>query len=120
MQSEVFQALRSISVPEDKALAAAVALARRDVSLPIIEADIGTLKADMASLKTDVGNLKADVSNIKADVGNLKADMSNVKADIGLSKADVVGVKVEMAVVKWMLGFGLASLAALLFKAFSR
>ncbi len=63
MQSEVYEAFRSIDIPEDKAMKAAGALARRD---------------------DDVGALKADVQ-----------------------------------LIKWMLGFVLAMLVAILFKLFT-
>jgi hypothetical protein len=63
IQSEVYEAFRSIDIPEDKAMKAAGALARRD---------------------DDVGALKADVQ-----------------------------------LIKWMLGFVLAMLVAILFKLFT-
>jgi hypothetical protein len=48
MQSEVFQAFRSIEIPEDKAIAAASALAKRD-------ADVAALKSDMPVVKWMLG-----------------------------------------------------------------
>ncbi len=63
MQSQVYEAFRSIDIPEDKAMKAAGALAKRD---------------------DDVGALKADVQ-----------------------------------LIKWMLGFVLAMLVAILFKLFT-
>jgi hypothetical protein len=48
MQSEVFQAFRSVNIPEDLAMAAAGALARRDD-------DVAALKADMLLLKWMLG-----------------------------------------------------------------
>ncbi len=50
MQGEVYQAFRSINVPEDKAIQAASALSKRDD-------DVGSLKRDMAVLKWMVGTL---------------------------------------------------------------
>lgn len=50
MQAEVFEALRDIGIPEDKALKAATALSRRDE-------DVSALKRDMAVLKWMVGTL---------------------------------------------------------------
>ncbi len=50
LQAEVFEALRAIDIPEEKALKAATALSRRDE-------DVGTLKRDMAVLKWMVGTL---------------------------------------------------------------
>lgn len=48
VKSEVFEAFRSISVPEAEALKAAAALSRRD-------ADVEDLKSDMRLLKWMVG-----------------------------------------------------------------
>ncbi len=48
MQSEVFEAFRSIDVPEDKALKAASALARRDD-------DVSGLKAGLEPMKWMLG-----------------------------------------------------------------
>ena len=50
MQSEVFEALRAIDIPEDKALKAATALSRRDD-------DVSALKRDMAVIKWMIGTL---------------------------------------------------------------
>lgn len=48
MQSEVFEAFRSMDVPEDKALKAAQSLSRRDN-------DVSVLKADMVMVKWMLG-----------------------------------------------------------------
>ncbi len=48
MQSEVFEAFRSIDVPEDKALKAATALGRRDD-------DVASIKAELLLMKWMLG-----------------------------------------------------------------
>ncbi len=48
MQSEVYEAFRSIDVPEEKAVKAAAALSRRDD-------DVGSLKSDMNLMKWMLG-----------------------------------------------------------------
>jgi hypothetical protein len=48
MQAEVFEAFRSIDVPEDKALKAATALSKRDD-------DVTTLKSELLLLKWMTG-----------------------------------------------------------------
>lgn len=48
MQSEVYEAFRSIDVPKDKAVKAAAALSKRDD-------DVGTLKSDMSLMKWMLG-----------------------------------------------------------------
>ena len=44
MQSEVFEALRAIDIPEEKALKASTALSRRDEDVASIKADLLVLK----------------------------------------------------------------------------
>jgi hypothetical protein len=48
MQTEVFEAIRAIDIPEDKALKAAAALSKRDD-------DVASLKADTSILKWMMG-----------------------------------------------------------------
>ena len=48
IQSEVYEAFRSIDVPEDKAVKAAAALSKRDD-------DVGALKSDMNLMKWMLG-----------------------------------------------------------------
>ncbi|MDQ2081959.1 hypothetical protein RA307_17365 [Xanthobacteraceae bacterium Astr-EGSB] len=106
MVSEVYDALRSVNVPEDKARKAAEALAvpdiRRvyDARFDKIDGDIAALKADVAGLKIDVAGLKTDVATLKTDVATLKADFAALKTDVTL--------------MKWMLGFVLAMNAGIL------
>ncbi|GAC1341566.1 MAG: hypothetical protein NVSMB18_13920 [Acetobacteraceae bacterium] len=52
METEVFEAFRSIGAPEDKAMQAAAALSRRD-------SDVGELRRDMLLLRWMVGGLYA-------------------------------------------------------------
>ena len=106
MVSEVYDALRSVNVPEDKARKAAEALAVPDMGklydarFDRIDSDIGDLKADVAGLKTDVAGLKTVVAGLKADGTNLKAEFATLKTDV--------------TVMKWMLGFILAMNAGIL------
>jgi hypothetical protein len=64
MVSEVYDALRSVNVPEDKARKAAEALAVPDmgkvydIRFDKIDSDIAVLKAEVAALKTDVTLMK--------------------------------------------------------------
>ena len=57
MQSEVFEAFRSLDVPEDKALKAAQALSRRDD-------DVSSIKSDIVIIKWMMGFLIALISPI--------------------------------------------------------
>jgi hypothetical protein len=44
MQAEVFEAFRSINVPEDKALKAASALSQRDSEVSALKTDVNVMK----------------------------------------------------------------------------
>lgn len=59
MQSEVFEAFRAISVPEEKALKAATALSKRDE-------EVASIKTDTVVLKWMVGTLAAVMFGIGA------------------------------------------------------
>jgi hypothetical protein len=72
MDAEVFEAFRSVGVPDDKAILAAQALNRRDPDLDDIKGDVASLKQDMSIVKQDIGTLKQDVAALKIDVGLLK------------------------------------------------
>ncbi len=130
MQAEVFEAFRSIDVPEDKALKAATALSsaltkfetdtssafnKRDADMDAGRRDIGVLRTDMDATRRDIGVLKTDMDATRKDVGVLKTDMDAARKDIGVLRTDIeatrkdVGVlKTDMAVLKWMMGFVLA------------
>jgi hypothetical protein len=72
MQAEVFEALRAIDIPEDKALKAAAALSRRDEDVAALRSDVGLLKNDTTTLKGDATVLKADVTTLKRDMAVLR------------------------------------------------
>lgn len=92
LHAEVLEAFRSIDVPEDKAIRAAMALS---ASLTRVEAE------------TSKSFSKRD------------ADIDATRTDIGAIKLDVVGIKGELALHRWMLGILLATNVAILCKLFS-
>jgi polyhydroxyalkanoate synthesis regulator phasin len=112
MQSEVFEALRAIDIPEDKALKAASALSLRDTDVAAVRSDVATLKTDVVTLTTDVATLKTDVAVAKTDVAVLKTDVAALKTDVTSLKADVTSIKAKdlpeirsgIAMLKWMVG----------------
>ncbi len=73
MQSEVFEALRSINIAEDKAMAAAGALARPDENISIIKGEIGAIKSDVAAIKIDVTAVKGEMALTRWMLGFLLA-----------------------------------------------
>ena len=97
MQSEVYEALRAIDIPEEKAVKAAAALSHRDEDVASLRADTSLIQANVRELQTDVRELKASVREIRSDVDTLKRDN---------------------AVMKWMMGFVLAFQAGIFVKLF--
>jgi hypothetical protein len=118
MVSEVYDALRSVNVPEDKARKAAEALAVPHMG-KVYDVRFDKIDGDIAALKADIAGLKIDVAGLKTDVASLKAEGTNLKADVATLKIDVVALKTDVTLMKWMLGFVLAMnvgiLARLLF-----
>ncbi len=92
------RALKEAGVPEQQAEAHAVAL--RDVV-----ADEVATKADLATVETA---LKSDLATVEVA---LKSDIASVEANL---KTDIAELKGEVNLLKWMMGFVLAMLAALL------
>ena len=125
MEAEVFDAFRSIGVGDEKAMAAAEALSRRDPGMVVLQGDVGTVKADVGSLKSDVsvikgdvGILKTDVATLKTDVATLKIDVGTLKTDVSTLKVDVSALKIDTALLKWMTGFTIALMVTVLLKLF--
>jgi hypothetical protein len=71
IQSEVFEALRAIDIPEDKAVTAAAALSRRDEYVASIRADLLLLKWMMGLSFAVSGSLIWLVLRVAAKVGAL-------------------------------------------------
>ena len=82
MQSEVYEALRAIDIPEDKALKAASALSRRDEDVAALRADTNLLQADVRELKHDVSVLKRDVAVLKWMMGFVLAFQAGIFAKL--------------------------------------
>ena len=97
MITEVYEAFRAAGAPDDKARQAAEAMAVYDPRL-------GRIETDVAGIKTDVGAQALRLARVETNVDKLTADVGVLKSDV--------------AVLKWMMGFSLAMLVTLLFKAF--
>ncbi len=95
LQAEVYEAFRSLDVPDDKALKAAVALS-----------------SAMSKGEDDA------IKNLKRVEEDTTKHFSKRDADIDAIRKDVTTLKVDSAVMKWMLGFVLAMQVALFVKAF--
>ncbi|MDQ2081013.1 hypothetical protein RA307_12540 [Xanthobacteraceae bacterium Astr-EGSB] len=92
MVSEVYDALRSVNVPEDKARKAAEAMA-----LP----EMGK-------------SYDARFDKIEARFDKVDARFDEIDRDFDRLEADVVVLKTDVTLMKWMLGFALAMIAAVL------
>jgi len=97
MQSEVFDAFRSIGVEEGKALRAAAAPNERE---------------------NDVRDLKSDVAILRSDVTILKSDVAALKSNVATNTADIATLKSDNIIMKWMMGFVLAFQVAIFVKMF--
>jgi hypothetical protein len=71
IQAEVFEALRAIDIPKEKALKAAAALSRRDTDGMGVKADLASL-ANRVALKDDLTPVRADLADMTGDVKLLK------------------------------------------------
>src|SRR5438067_7817318 len=72
MIAEVYDALKEAGASEEKAKAAAMALADYSNRFDRIDLDLGSVKGEVPLIKSDVAVLKTDVAGVKADVAVLK------------------------------------------------
>lgn len=93
MIAELYDALLAAGSPEDKARAAAEAMAGYEA-----------YEGRFIKVEADIGELKSDVAELKRDVAGLKQDMVEVKRDLFL--------------LKWMVGFLMAFQIAIFIKLF--
>jgi len=91
MVAELYDALLAAGAPDEKARKAAEAMAAFDA-----------YEQRFVRVEANIGELQRDVAELKRDVAELKRDMADVKRDAFL--------------LKWMMGFGLASQVAIFIK----
>ena len=96
---EVYEALRAIDVPDDKAKAAAQAVSQD------MNREIAGLRADIAALRRDMD----------AGFAGLRKDMDTESRSL---RAELASVKSDMAVLRWMVGTSVALMLAVLVKLF--
>jgi phage shock protein A len=97
MIAEVYDALKDAGASEEKAKAAATALANYDSRFDGVDRQLASLVADVTILKSDVAALKSDVAALKSDVAALKMELTSIKVDFATLKA-------ELGMLKWMIG----------------
>jgi len=79
MIAELYDALKEAGASEEKAKAAAVALADYRNRFDRIDLDLGSLKGDVSTIKGELPVLKADVTALKTDLAVVKAELAMVK-----------------------------------------
>ena len=92
MSFEIYEAFRSIDVPEDKALKAANAIS-------------SALSGRDGEVAASFGKRDTDILGIKTDISSIRIELATVKGDVAL--------------LKWMVGFVLAFVVAMTFKLFA-
>lgn len=95
LQAEVYEAFRSIDVPDDKALKAAVALSA------------AMSKSEGEAVRTN-----------KRVEDETTEGFSKRDADIDAIRKDLHGLKIDSAVQKWISGVTLSMITAIFFKLF--
>jgi hypothetical protein len=78
MIAEVYDALKEAGASEEKAKAAAVALAEYRNRFDRIELDLGSVRSDLPVIKSDTTLLKSDLAVVKAELAMVKWIVSGV------------------------------------------
>jgi hypothetical protein len=99
MVSEVYDALRSVNVPEDKARKAAEAMA-----LP----ELGK------SYDARFDKVDARFDKVDGRFDQVDARFDEMDRDFDRLEVDVAALKTDVTLMKWMPGFALAMIAAVL------
>ena len=98
MIAEIYDALVAAGSPEEKARAAAEAIAGYE------------------DFRERFVRLDGDISEVKRDISELKRDMSELKRDVGDLRERATVVERDLFLMKWMLGLVLAFQLAILIK----
>ncbi|MBY0329974.1 MAG: hypothetical protein K2X49_04820 [Acetobacteraceae bacterium] len=96
---EVYEALRAIDVPDDKAKAAAQAVSQD------MTREIGGLRSDIAALRKD---MDAGLAGLRKDVDS---EFRSVRSELA-------GVKSDVAVLRWMTATSIGLMLAIAIKIF--
>ena len=99
LQAEVYEAFRSLDVPDDKALKDAIAL-----SSALAKVEDETAKG--------FNRRDADIEAIRKDIGG-------INKEIGSVNVRMMAMTGEMNLIKWMLGTTLAAVVTVLFRVFT-
>ena len=78
MIAELYDALREAGASDEKAKAAAIALADYRNRFDRIDFDLGAVKAELPIIKSDVATLKTDLAVVKAELAMVKWIVSGV------------------------------------------
>ena len=107
---EVYEALRAIDVPDDKAKAAAKAVSQD------MTREIGGLRSDIAALRKDMdAGLAGLRKDMDAGLAGLRKDMDSEFRSV---RSELAGVKSDVAVLRWMTATSIGLMLAIAIKIF--
>ena len=85
LQLEVYEAFRSIDIPDEKAAKVAAALSTAfGKGNPEHGTKIETVEKDISVIRTDIGSMKTDLTALKIDNAAIKGDMTNLRWMLGV------------------------------------
>lgn len=131
LQAEVYEAFRTLDVPDEKALRAAVPLT---AALAKVEDDtakgFNKRDADVEAIRRDIAAINDDLAGINVRLavmqGAAKSDMTVLRSDLngrmttleGTLNARMAAMQGEINLLKWMMGTMIALLVTVLFRVF--
>lgn len=94
MIAELYDALKEAGASEEKAKAAAQAIADYERHFVHIESKLDSIDSEIKVVKSEIKIVRTDL------------------------EAEIKAVKTELSIVKWLVGFGIAGIISLIIKAF--
>ncbi len=94
MIAELYDALKEAGASEEKAKAAAQAI---------------------ADYESHFVHIKSKLDSIDSEIKVVKSEIKIVRTDL---EAEIKAVKTELSIVKWLVGLGIAGIISLIIKAF--
>ena len=89
MIAEVYDALRSVGADDDKARAAATAVAESDRGIGDLRLEMSDLRLEM---NRDIADLRLEMSGVRTEMAEMRGDMRLLKWMVGFTIALVLGI----------------------------
>ena len=97
LQGEVYEAIRSLDVPDDKALKSAVALSSTLAKVENQAAkDFDRRDADIEVIRKDIGGINKEIASVNVRMAAMTGDMNLVHSMLGALLAAVVTVLLRL------------------------